>query len=189
MTIQQDERGTYILNSKDMKMINHIKEMADAGVTSFKIEGRMKTEYYVGNVTNAYRRAIDLVMSGKPFDDALDQELEKSSHRMYTTGFYFDETDREYIESSTPVSTYDFIANVVEESNNGEVKVEQRNRFSVGDELEILSPSENFNKVFTVNSIESEEGETISCAQRVQEIVTINCPFQLKVGDMLRRKK
>ncbi len=187
MTIQQDERGTYILNSKDMKMISHLKEMADAGVTSFKIEGRMKTSYYVANVTNAYHRALDLVESGKPFDEMLDAELEKSSHRRYTTGFYFDETDREYIESSTPISSYYFIANVVEESNDGQVKIEQRNRFCVGDELEILSPSDSFNKTFKVEKIVNSIGENVDVAQRVQEIVTINCPYPLHVGDLLRR--
>ncbi len=189
MTIQQDERGTYILNSKDMKMIEHLKEMADAGVTSFKIEGRMKTSYYVANVTNAYRRALDLVESGKPFDEKLSEELEKSSHRRYTTGFYFDETDREYIESSSPISSYDFIANVVENSNSGSVKVEQRNRFEVGDEIEILSPSDAFNKTFKVESIVDANGQAQQVAQRVQEIVTINCPYELKVGDILRRKQ
>lgn len=189
MTIQQDERGTYILNSKDMKMIEHLKEMADAGVTSFKIEGRMKTSYYVANVTNAYRRALDLVENGKSFDEKLSEELEKSSHRRYTTGFYFDETDREYIESSSPISSYDFIANVVENSNGGSVKVEQRNRFEVGDELEILSPSDAFNKTFKVDSIVDSNEQAQQVAQRVQEIVTINCPYELEVGDILRRKQ
>ena len=88
MTIQQDERGTYVLNSKDMCMIRYLKEMIDAGITSFKIEGRMKTAYYVANVTNAYRRAFDLIEKGLPFDSKLYEELEKSSHRRYTTGFY-----------------------------------------------------------------------------------------------------
>lgn len=189
MTIQQDERGTYILNSRDMKMIEHLKQMADAGVTSFKIEGRMKTAYYVANVTNAYRRALDLVESNMPFDPRLAEELEKSSHRRYTTGFYFDETDREYIESSTPVSTYDFIASVVEDSHGGKVKIEQRNRFKVGDELEILSPSNSFNKTFVVENIENDCNEQLAVAQRVQEILTINTPFELKVGDLLRRKQ
>ena len=188
MTIQQDERGTYILNSKDMNMIAHIKEMADAGVESFKIEGRMKTSYYVANVTNAYRRAINAVEKGEPFDSSLYEELEKSSHRRYTTGFYLDEKDREFIETSLPVSTYDFIANVVEDAQNGVVSVEQRNRFKVGDTLEVLSPSEEFNKTFVVQTIIDSKGENIDDALKVQEIVKINCPYELKKGDILRKK-
>ena len=188
MTIQQDERGTYVLNSKDMCMIRHLKEMIDAGITSFKIEGRMKTAYYVANVTNAYRRAFDLIEKGLPFDEKLYEELEKSSHRRYTTGFYFDETDREHIETSLPISTYDFIANVVEDASNGYVKVEQRNRFKVGEELEILSPSNNFNKTFVVTEIIDDKGQIIDDALKVQQIVSLKCPFDLKKGDILRKK-
>ncbi len=188
MTIQQDERGTYILNSKDMKMIEHLKEMADAGVSSFKIEGRMKTSYYVANVTNAYRRALDAVEAGKPFDPTLSEELEKSSHRRYTTGFYLDEKDREYIETSLPISTYDFIANVVEDYDNGFITVEQRNRFRLGDELEVLSPNDNFNKTFVVDKIIDDKGNEIDDALRVQQILKIACPYELKKGDILRKK-
>ncbi len=188
MTIQQDERGTYILNSKDMNMIAHLKEMAGAGIESFKIEGRMKTSYYVANVTNAYRRALDAVEKGEPFDESLLAELEKSSHRHYTTGFYLDEQDREFIESSLPVSTYDFIANVLENSHDGFVKVEMRNRFRVGDTLEVLSPSNSFNKTFEVTQIINSSGENIDDALKVQEILTIACPYNLSAGDILRKK-
>lgn len=188
MEIQQDERGTYILNSKDMNMLAHLKEMADAGVTSFKIEGRMKTAYYVANVTNAYRRALDLLESGAPFDETLCEELEKSSHRHYTTGFYLGEDDREFIESSLPVSTYDFIANVVDNAKDGYVAVEQRNRFKVGDELEILSPTNNFNKTFVISDIIDDKNEHITDALKVQQIVRIACPYELQKGDILRRK-
>ena len=189
MTIQQDERGTYILNSKDMKMIEHLKEMVDAGVESFKIEGRMKTSYYVANVTNAYRRALDAVISNKPFDEELNDELEKSSHRRYTTGFYLGEQNKEYIETSLPISTYDFIANVVEDSADGFITVEQRNRFKVGDELEILSPSDSFNKVFVVNRIIDDKGQDIDDALKVQQILKVECPYELHKGDILRKKR
>ena len=183
--IQEDERGTYILNSKDLCMIDHINELADAGVESLKIEGRMKSDYYVASVVNAYRRAID------GFEDmkALRDELEKTSHRRYTTGFYFGANDKEYLEDSMPVQTYVFTAKVVEDAKDGKVKVEMRNRFKVGDTLEILSADSNFLKTITIEEITNSKGEKIEDAKRVQEVVEINCPYNLKAGDILRVEK
>lgn len=180
--IQEDERGTYILNSKDLCLINHLKELEKAGVESLKIEGRMKSDYYVASVVNAYRRALD----GYNNFDALKAELEKTSHRRYTTGFYFGEKDKEYLQDSMPVQTYIFIAKVVEDAQDGKVKVEMRNRFKVGDTLEILSSDENFLKTITIENITNSKGESINDAKRVQEIVEINCPYNLKAGDILR---
>lgn len=183
--IQQDEKGTYILNSKDLCMIDHIKELKDAGVVSLKIEGRMKSDYYVASVINAYRRALD----GYENFDVLRAELEKTSHRRYTTGFYFNANDKEYLEDSMPVQTYVFIAKVVEDAENGKVKVEMRNRFKVGDKLEILSADENFLKELEIKEIVDSRGEKIEDAKRVQEILEINCPYSLKKGDILRVEK
>lgn len=187
--IQEDERGTYILNSKDLCMIEHLDKLADAGVTSFKIEGRMKTSYYVANVVNAYRRALNQ-LGDKQFkiSDELKNEVYKSSHRSYATGFYFGSEQNIDISSSTPVSTYDFIAEVVENSENNFAKVEQRNRFQIGDELEILSPSEEFNKTFKVEKIVDSKGVDIDDAKVVQEILSIYCPYPLHKGDILRKK-
>ena len=183
--MQEDERGTYILNSKDMCLINHLKELKEAGIDSLKIEGRMKSEYYVASVVNAYRRALD------GFEDIqiLNDELEKTSHRRYTTGFYFGAKDKEYLDDSMPIQTYEFIAKVVENAKDGKVKVEMRNRFKVGDELEILSSDENFLKKIKVESITNSLGESINDAKRVQEVVEINCPYNLKAGDILRVEK
>lgn len=181
--IEEDERGTYILNSKDLCMIKHLKELEKAGICSLKIEGRMKSDYYVASVVNAYRRALD-----GGYDMAkLEDELEKTSHRRYTTGFYFDSDDKEYLSSSMPIQTAEFIAKVVENSNNGKVKVEMRNRFKIGDELEILSPTDSFLKKIKIEIIENGKGEQIDDCKRVQEIVTINCPYDLKKGDILRK--
>ena len=181
--IEEDERGTYILNSKDLCMIKHLKELEKAGVCSLKIEGRMKSDYYVASVVNAYRRALD-----GGYDMAkLEDELEKTSHRRYTTGFYFDSDDKEFLETSMPIQTAEFIAKVVENSQNGKVKVEMRNRFKIGDELEILSPTASFLKKIKIDSIENGKGEQIDDCKRVQEIVTINCPYDLKKGDILRK--
>ena len=185
MEIQEDERGTYILNSKDLCLINHLKELEDAGITSLKIEGRMKSDYYVASVVNAYRRALDGYQDKK----ALVDELEKTSHRRYTTGFYFGEKDKEYLADSMPVQTYVFIAKVVEDAKDGMVKVEMRNRFKLGDKLEVLSADENFLKVVTIDKIINSLGDEIEDAKRVQEVVTISCPFSLKAGDILRVEK
>ena len=185
MPIMEDERGTYILNSKDMCLIDHLDKLKDAGISSLKIEGRMKSDYYVASVVNAYRRALD---GYKNLDD-LRNELEKTSHRRYTTGFYFGADDKEYLEDSMPVQTYTFIAKVVEDAKDGMVKVEMRNRFKIGDELEILSADDNFLKTIKIDTIIDSKGENIDDAKKVQEIVTINCPYSLKQGDILRVEK
>ncbi len=183
--MQEDERGTYILNSKDMCLIEHLDKLKDAGISSLKIEGRMKSEYYVASVVNAYRRALD------GFEDKkiLNDELEKTSHRRYTTGFYFGAKDKEYLEDSMPVQTYEFIAKVIEDAKDGKVKVEMRNRFKVGDQLEILSADDNFLKKIKVEKIINSNGEMVQDAKRVQEILQINCEFNLKKGDILRVEK
>ena len=145
----------------------------------------MKSDYYVASVVNAYRRALD----GYKDYNVLHGELEKTSHRRYTTGFYFGAKDKEYLEDSMPVQTYVFIAKVVEDAKDGFVKVEMRNRFKVGDTLEILSADDNFLKNITIDKIINSKGEDIDDAKRVQEIVTINCPYSLKEGDILRVAK
>ena len=183
--IQEDERGTYILNSKDLCMIEHLKALEEAGVVSLKIEGRMKSDYYVASVVNAYRRALD----GKGEMKTLLDELEKTSHRRYTTGFYFGSDDKEHLETSMPVQTAVFIAKVVEEEKNGYAKLEMRNRFKKGDSLEILSPGEAFGKTITIDEIINENGEHIDDCKRVQEIVSISTPFHLQKGDILRVNK
>ena len=183
LPIEEDERGTYILNSKDLCMIEHLKELEKAGVVSLKIEGRMKSDYYVASVVNAYRRALDK----KNEMSLLQEELEKTSHRRYTTGFYFGSEDKEYLEDSMPVQTAEFVAKVVEDSHNGIVKVEMRNRFKKGDMLEILSPNDAFLKKIKIEKIVDGKGSEIDDCKRVQDIVTINCPYNLKTGDILRR--
>ena len=189
--IEEDERGTYILNSKDLCMINYIPNLIKAGVNSFKIEGRMKSPYYVATVVNAYRRAIDMYKKGiDKVPNELVEELQKASHRKYTTGFYNPEKikeERECIESSTPVQNSEFIAVVTNDAKDGFVEVEMRNRFKVGDTLEVLAPDDNFRKTFKVTSIKTLNGESIDDAKSVQEKYIINCPFDLKKLDILRK--
>lgn len=185
--IYEDNRGTYILNSKDLNMIEHLQELIDAGVTSFKIEGRMKSVYYVATVVNAYRRAIDNLQKHKQ-DSALTLELNKASHRNYTTGFYFGSSDKECLSSSTPVQTHEFMAVVLSENKNGQVLIEQRNRFKVGDTLEVLSPNKTFNKTIAVESLKDENGADVMDALQVQQKLYLKTNLKLMPGDILRKK-
>lgn len=187
--IAQDERGTYILNSKDLCMIDHLGELADAGVTSFKIEGRMKTAYYTAAVTNAYRRAIDRLEAGLEPDSTLKEELAKAANREFTTGFYFGPVQNgQRYESSKCRQSHEFSAVVL--SSNGEyLTLEQRNRFRVGDVLEVLSPEPSrCGRKFTVESIISSQGCSVQAAPNPQERVKVPCTLRLEYMDILRRK-
>ena len=186
LEVQEDEKGSYIFNSKDLNMLPYLKELKEAGVDSIKIEGRMKSAYYVATVVNAYRMALDMLPK-RPTKE-LCQELLKASHRRYTTGFYFNEENRQYQEDSMPVQDSDFVAVVTKDCETGEVQVEMRNKFSVGDELEALGPDKKtFNKKIKIEKIVNSLGEEIESAKKVQEKVIINCNLPLKVGDILRK--
>ena len=186
--IEEDERGTYILNSQDLCLVNYIKELVDAGISSLKIEGRMKTAYYVGSVVNTYRRAIDNFYNNKEADFNYVEELEKTSNRSFTTGFYFEKQNSINLESSKYQQTHEFVAVVLEDSKDGYVLVEQRNKFSKGEELEILSTGESFNKTFIVDEIIDENNEVIYVVKRVQQHVKLKLDYPLFKGDILRRK-
>lgn len=191
MPVYEDERGTYIFNSKDMNMLAHLPQIIDAGVVSLKVEGRMKSAFYVATVTNAYRRALDAIANGV-FDGKLiaelNAELDKASHREYTTGFYFDEEQtRQYYPSSKATETYKFVAVVKSVNADGSIVVEQRNKFLLGDTLETLSVTKDTNKTFTVTSCLDDKGATIEVCNRVKQTLTINCPYGLKAGDILRK--
>lgn len=188
LEIQEDKRGTYILNSKDLNMLMHLKELAEAGICSFKIEGRMKSPYYVANIVNSYRRAIDAIKLEKEIPKSLEKETFKSSHRQYTTAFYFGARDSECLETSSPVQTHEFVAFVLEDAKDGKVLIEQRNRFEMGDELEVLSPNNTFNKIIKVEKIENIKGELISDAKNVQEKLYLYTNLPLKRNDILRKK-
>lgn len=187
--IEEDQRGTYILNSKDLMMIEHLNELEQAGVTSFKIEGRMKSPYYVANVVNAYRRALDKGDKITKQDlEVLKNELIKSSHRRYTTGFYLGEKDKECLESSSPVQTYEYMAYVIENSDGEKTLIEQRNRFKIGDELEVLSPNECFNKTIKLTKMTDENGNDLQDAKNVQQKIYIYTNLPLEKGDILIKK-
>ncbi|MBQ6922209.1 MAG: U32 family peptidase [Clostridia bacterium] len=191
MTVEEDGRGTYILNSKDLNLIDYIGELADAGVCSFKIEGRMKSEYYIATVVNAYRRAIDAYYrAGEKYkeDRTFYTETEKTAHREFTTAYLLGENDRtENFDDSQSKGTHKFIA-VVTESGAGYAVAEMRNRFKTGDVLEVLSPTESFNKELTVGKMETMNGETIEDVKNVQQKVKIFTEIPLRAGDILRIK-
>ncbi len=187
--IEEDSRGTYILNSKDMCLIEHVKELSEAGINSFKVEGRMKSTYYVATVINAYRRAIDNYLNNKEKDFDYIEELKKTSNRSFTAGFYFNSDQKTNKESALLEQTYDFVALVLKDSKDGKVLVELRNKFSVGDELEILSNTDSFNKTIKVDVIEDEAGNHIDIARKVKQKLYLNTDFELKKFDILRKKK
>ncbi len=187
--ILEDQKGTYILNSKDLCMVNHIKELVEAGITSLKIEGRMKTNYYVATVTNTYRRAIDnYYKSLEPSFDYLE-ELRKTSNRDFTTGFYFEGENKENLITSKQSETHKYIAVVLDSEIEGYIHVEHRNKFVIGDELEILSSNDAFNKKFVIEEILNENKEPINEVKRIKEHVYIKCPYKLNKYDILRKKE
>ena len=184
LSMEEDGRGTYILNSKDLNMLAHLKKMEDAGVCSFKIEGRMKSGYYLATVINAYRRLMD----GGEFSIS-DKELANVAHRDYTTAYMLGDNSQtvNYLDSQSK-GDYVYIADVVG-MENGYVLAEMRNRFKSGELLEVLSPDENFGKSFLAEEIFDHNGEKTDDAKLVQEIYKIKCPYDLKKGDYIRRKK
>lgn len=191
--ILEDNRGTYILNSKDMNLIEHLDKLVSAGIKSFKIEGRMKSAYYVATVVNAYRRAFDhleqCLQNNTQYvcPQQLIDDLEKTSHRRYTTGFYFGADDKEYTESSQPVQTSEFVALVKEPAKDGKVLVEMRNKFAVGDTLQVLSAGNTFNQTITIENITTQNGDNVQVANQVQQLLYINCDLPLCPLDILRR--
>jgi putative protease len=170
--ISENERGTFIFNSKDLCMIRHIPELIKSGVSSLKVEGRVKSAFYVATVVKAYREAIDAYYYEKPykFREEWFEEITKVSNRDFTTGFFFNkptEADHNYATSSY-LRNYDFVGIVKGYDNeNGLVLVEQRNRFKVGDTLEVMPPAGPVTK-FTVTQMLDGEGNSISIAPHPQ---------------------
>ena len=183
LPIEQDDKGTFIFNSKDLNMLAHLQEMERAGVCSFKIEGRMKSGYYLATVINAYRRMMD----GGDFQIS-QTELSNVAHREYTQAYAMGANARtvNYADSQSK-GDYVYIADV--RGMDGEfVLAEMRNRFKQGDVLEVLSPDGNFAKTFVAEEIYSSKNERVDDAKLVQEIYKIKCPYTLNAGDYLRRK-
>ncbi len=190
--VTEGEEGTYIFNSKDLCMIEHIPELIEAGISSFKIEGRMKTPLYVAMVTKAYREAIDdycrdpeLYESKKPYYLEL---LSQVSHRGYNTGFYFGHPDQnsQVYDSSEYIKQMNFAAKVIG-SKDGNLLVEQRNKFSVGDSLYVLLP-EGAPRLYPVQEIRSMDGELRESAPHAQEQLLLTAPdYRIPEGTILMK--
>jgi len=193
MPVYENERGTFIFNSKDLCMIEHIPEMIQAGVTSFKIEGRMKSSYYVATIVKAYREAIDKYYSdpgGYKFDPYWLEELSKASHREYYTGFYYGKPSGEgqIYDKSSYIREYDFVGLVMDyDKNTGIATVEQRNRMYRGEEIEVLRPK---GRYFTqvIKSMKNAEGEDIDVAPHPQMTVLMPMDEEVEKYTILRRK-
>ena len=191
--VTEGEEGTYIFNSKDLCMIEHIPELIGAGISSFKIEGRMKTPLYVAMVTKAYREAIDdycqdpeLYESKKPYYLEL---LSQVSHRGYNTGFYFGHPDQnsQVYDSSEYIKQMNFAAKVIG-SKDGNLLVEQRNKFSVGDSLYVLLP-EGAPRLYPVQEIRSMDGELRESAPHAQEQLQLMAPdYRIPEGTILMKR-
>ncbi len=191
--LEEDDRGTYIFNSKDLCLIDYLDQITDSGIDSLKVEGRMKSSYYVATVINAYRRALNHLEYCRKnkqkyiVPQEIKKELEKASHRKYTTGFMFnDGNETQNYESSIQEQNSKFMAIVLQKENN-RILVEQRNKFAVGDKLEILSPSDEFNKILQISKMEDELGNEILEARNVQQKLWIYTNQNIQVGDILRK--
>lgn len=192
--VEEDGRGTYILNSRDLCMIEHIPQLIDAGICSFKIEGRMKSIFYVANIVRAYRYAIDAYMADPEhyeFKEEWLKDLKMASHREFTTGFYFDKPtnkDQNY-QTSAYTRDYSFTGIVLEyDPETGIAVVEQRNKMNIGDTIEVFGPDcEGFE--FTLDYMHNEEDEPIESAPHPQQILRIKFPQEVKRNYMLCKKK
>lgn len=194
MPVYENERGTYIFNSKDLCMIEHIPEMMEAGIDSFKIEGRMKTALYVATVARTYRKAIDDYQKDpKLYQENLPwyrEEIGKCTYREFTTGFYFGKPDSQtqIYDNNTYVKNYTYLGTVEQVDDRGFVRIEQKNKFSVGETIEVMKPNGD-NLLLTVNAIYDEEGNPQESAPHPKQILYVDLGTQLEPYDILRRKE
>lgn len=189
--VYENERGTYIFNSKDLCMIEHIPEMIEAGIDSFKIEGRMKTALYVATVARTYRKAIDdYLESEKTYRENMGwyrEEIAKCTHRQFTTGFYFGKPDigTQIYDSSTYINEYAYLGTVELTDKEGRAKITQKNKFCVGDWIEIMKP-DGRNMKTKVLSMITEEGETVESAPHAKQVLFVELSQKAEAGDILR---
>lgn len=187
----ENDRGTYIFNSKDLCMIEHIPEMIEAGIDSFKIEGRMKTVLYVATVARTYRRAIDdYLESPEKYRANMDwyrAEAAKCTHRHFTTGFYFGKPDggTQIYDASTYVNEYIYLGTVEAADEKGRARISQRNKFCVGDRIEIMKP-DGENLEAEVFSLTTENGETVESAPHPKQVLYVEMDQRADIGDILR---
>lgn len=193
LPVYENERGTYIFNSKDLCMIGHIPDLMEAGIDSFKIEGRMKTALYVATVARTYRKAIDdYLESPAKYEENMPwyrQQIASCTYRQFTTGFFYGKPDEstQIYDNNTYVKEYTYLG-IVEEVQDGACRIEQRNKFSVGEEIEIMKP-DGRNVLATVLSIADEEGVSMESAPHPQQKLDVRLSGMAERYDLLRRKE
>ena len=192
MPVYENERGTFIFNSKDLCMIEHIPELIDAGIDSLKIEGRMKTALYVATVARTYRKAIDDYLEDPEKYKAnmpwyLDQ-ISNCTYRQFTTGFYFGKPDEntQIYDSNTYVKEYTYLG-IIGEEKDGMYRIEQRNKFSVGEQIEIMKPNGE-NREVTVRRIVNEDGQEQESAPHPKQVLYVDLGCEAQRYDILRRR-
>ena len=191
LPVYENERGTYIFNSKDLCMIEHIPDLLDAGIDSYKIEGRMKTALYVATVARTYRKAIDdYLESPKKYEENMEWYRDQISNRQFTTGFFYGKPDHEsqIYDSNTYVKEYTYLGIVGEKNEKSRYAIEQRNKFSVGEEIEVMKP-DGENVCVTVKGIWDDEGNQMESAPHPKQKLWIDLGVELDRFDILRRKE
>lgn len=194
LPVEEDNRGTYIFNSKDLCMIEYIPEMMEAGIDSFKIEGRMKTALYVATVARTYRKAIDdYKISPELYRSNMDyyrEEISKCTYRQFTTGFYFGKTTEEsqIYDSNTYIREYTYLGMVEQTDTQGRIVLEQRNKFAVGETIEAML-FDGRNQELVVQEIRDDEGNIMESAPHPKQRLHVDLGVQLPIGCILRRKE
>lgn len=194
MPVYENERGTYIFNSKDLNMIEYIDQILDAGIDSLKIEGRMKTALYVATVARTYRKAIDdckeSVEKYRANMDYYKEEIAKCTYRQFTTGFYFGKTDEtsQIYDSNTYIKNCTYIGIVQGHNDKGYALLEQKNKFSVGETIEVMIP-DGTNKEVIVKAIEDEDGRSMESAPHPKQMIYVDFGEEIKEGYLLRRRE
>ena len=194
MPVLENDRGTYIFNSKDLCMIEHIPELMDCGIDSFKIEGRMKAALYVAVVARTYRLAIeDYKKSPDCYRERLPfyrSEIAKCTYRQFTTGFFFGKPNEEaqIYDSSTYQKEYTYLGLIGGQDKNGHYRLEQRNKFSVGEQIEVMKPNGE-NRLVSVKGIWDEDGKEIESCPHAKQIISVDLGCELSEFDILRRKE
>mgnify|MGYP003290992110 CR=1 FL=1 len=181
----EDEKGTYILNSRDMCTIDHLKDLIDAGIDCIKIEGRAKSAYYAAIVTGAYRHAIDDVYAGRPIDPVWRDEVDHISHRVYSTGFYYGHPGQ-YVENSRYIRQWQIVAKVESCDENGRALCSLNNKFQLGDALEVVGPDTRPFSV-TATGMTDLDGNPIDEARTPQMPFYLQLPQQVPAHSMIRR--
>lgn len=194
MPVYENERGTYIFNSKDLCMIEHIPELITAGIDSFKIEGRMKTALYVATVARTYRLAIDDFLKDPEYYRSripfYKSEIQKCTYRQYTTGFFFGKPNEEtqIYDNNTYVREYTYLGIIGEQNDEGMYHIEQRNKFSVGETIEVMKP-DGTNLEVVVKAIKDAEGNEMESAPHPKQDLYIDLGCELSQYDILRRRE